>query len=52
MNRWAIFGMSLPGQEHEPPILTLFAEVNQRLVVVPGRLKPSAAFDVGEPMGM
>ena len=35
--------MSLSG------LFTLFAEVNQRLVVVPERLKPSPAFDVGEP---
>ena len=32
--------------------LVLFAEVNQRLVVVPERLKPSPAFDVGEPAEM
>ena len=30
-------------------LFTLFAEINQRLVVVTERLKPSPAFDVGEP---
>ena len=32
--------------------LALFAEVNQRLVVVLDRLKPSPALDVGEPADM